>query len=121
MGKISDYFAIEIYHERYMFSAETCFYRNEDLETVIKDCGYEIEQLEDREDGYYMIDLTHRRPINDYEYETDRVKGVEHISPEVLLIIDLNQRDINKNEFHEFVFGKTNTKFGLLDIIKEDK
>lgn len=116
---MSDWLAIEVYHERYYFTSEIKAYKDESLDVVISDCGYDENFIEgDAKEGVYLIDATHRRPIGDYEYETGRVQGVEHITPKALIILDLNK--IHTYDYHEIVFGKTNTKFGLLDI-KEDK
>ena len=110
---------IETYHERYMFSTEVNFYIGETLRTAVEDSGYNIEDVEEhlQKDGRYMCDSTSRCAIADYEYETGKVIGVKHIQPSSLLIIDLDTIDSN-NSFYEFVWGQTNTKFGLLDLIK---
>ncbi|MGN0992953.1 MAG: hypothetical protein ACI4PE_03440 [Bacilli bacterium] len=119
INKKSNWIAILVYHERYYFSTEVGFYGNETLKTVVEDSGYDITKLEEKRTGFYMLDITSRRPISEYEYETGKVTGVEHIQPQVLLLIDLNQIDFSHNDFNEFIWGHTNTKFGLLDLKKD--
>ena len=115
MGEIvSDWIVLELYHERYFFTQAIKTYKDEALSCVIDDLGYVEEQFEGDQQSGYLADLTDRRKIGDYEYETGRVSGVEHFQPRAVVILDL--RKIHDYDFQEFVFGKSNTKFGLLDI-----
>lgn len=115
----SNYIAFETYHERYYFSTEVDYYIDKTLEEVIVDKGYDINDKRlEKGNGFYIIDSTHKRVLSDTEMETYKVSGVDNIQPESLIIIDLNKL-CEENSYNEFVWGKTNNKFGLLDR-KED-
>ena len=114
----SDYLTIEIYHERYFFSTKCRFHKNKTLEEVVEAEGESIKKVDyGNTPGFYMIDTTSRNSLSQYDYV--KSEQIEHISPSYLHIIDLHM--INpENDFKEFIWGKTNNKFGLYDI-KEDK
>ena len=107
----SNWIAIHIYHERYFFSAATRYYENYTLQKVIEENNLSIEKIKDSGPGFYMLDSTHRRNSECIDFE--------HIYPEVWLIIKLDELNFY-NDYCEFIFGKTNLKYGLLDIINKD-
>ena len=107
----SNWIAIHIYHERYFFSAATRYYENYTLQKVIEENNLSIEKIKDSRPGFYMLDSTHRR--------NPECTDFEHIYPEVWLIIKLDELNFY-NDYCEFIFGKTNLKYGLLDIINKD-
>lgn len=114
----SDYLTIEIYHERYFFSTECRFHKNKTLEEVIEAEGENLKKVDyGNTPGFYMIDTTSRNSLSQYDYV--KSEQIEHISPSCLHIIDLHMIS-SENDFKEFIWGKTNNKFGLYDI-KEDK
>ena len=123
MGEIkTDWILIELFHDRYFFSQVAKVFKDYTFQEVIDDLDYEgyiFEQIGDKiGDTGYIVDLCEHRPIGDYEYETDRVKGVAHFKVRSIIILDLNK--LHQEEELEVLFGQTNTKYGLLDIIKGD-
>lgn len=107
----SNWIAIHIYHERYFFSAATRYYENYTLQKVIEENNLSIEKIKDSEPGFYMLDSTHRR--------NSECTDFEHIYPEAWLIIKIDELNYY-NDSCEFIFGKTNLKYGLLDTINKD-
>ena len=107
----SNWIAIHIYHERYFFSAATRYYENYTLQKVIEENNLSTEKIKDSGPGFYMLDNTHRR--------NSECTDFEHIYPEVWLIIKIDELNFY-NDYCEFIFGKTNLKYGLLDIINKD-
>lgn len=119
MGKVkTDWILIELFHDRYFFSQNLKVFKDYSFEEVIDDLDYEDYIFEKVGDAGYIVDLCEHRPIGDYEYETGRVRGVAHFKVRSIVILDLNK--LHQEEELEILFGKTNTKYGLLDIIKED-
>lgn len=121
LNKVSNYLVIETYHERYYFSTVTEFIFEHSLRDVIESTGYGgNSSWEAKGDGKYQLDITHRRTLDETEERVFKIKGVQQVMPESVIIIDLAL--VNKdNCFEEFIWGHTENKYGMFDIIKEDK
>ena len=111
----SDWLVLETFHERYYFSTVMDFYENKKLSEVVDAVGYQFSDLERCHitDTSCKIDKTRPRPLDKYEAEYYGLNpdNIQHISIDSVLIINF------KEDWQgEYVWGKTNTKFGLLDI-----
>lgn len=107
----SNWIVIHIYHERYFFSAATAFYQDSTIQEIIEENNLSIAKIKNSGPGFYMLDSTHRR--------NSECTDFEHIYPEVWLIIKIDELNYY-NDSCEFIFGKTNLKYGLLDTINKD-
>ena len=111
----SNWLVIETFHERYYFSTVVNHYEEKYLSEVVTDVGYNFSDLRycNIHDTHCVIDKTHSRAINETEekYYGLETTHIQHITPDAILILNL------KEDWEgEYVWGKTNTKFGLLDI-----
>lgn len=110
--EINNWIVIHIFHERYFFSAETRYCEYMTLNKICEENNLKITDLEERQSGFYMYDKTRHKEDKDLA-----AANLEHIYPEVWLIMNLDKID-SDNDYNEYIFGKTNMKFGLLDKIK---
>lgn len=115
----SNYLVIKTYHERYYFSTITNFYWNKTLKDILNEYELKMEDLDSSQKGFYMVDKSQIRQLGNVELNYYKIDGVDGFDPDCLIIVDLNEINPD-NDYNEFIWGHTNTKFGLLDIRKED-
>ena len=111
----SNWLVIETFHERYYFSTIVNHYEERYLSEVVADVGYNFSDLRycNIHDTHCVIDKTHCRIIDETEakYYGLETTHIQHIAIDSVLILNL------KEDWEgEYVWGKTNMKFGLLDI-----
>ena len=111
----SNWLVIETFHERYYFSTVVNHYEERYLSEVAADVGYNFSDLRycNIHNTHCKIDKTHCRIIDETEakYYGLETTHIQHITPDAILILNL------KEDWEgEYVWGKTNMKFGLLDV-----
>lgn len=111
----SNWLIIETFHERYYFSTVVNHYEEKYLSEVAVDVGYNFSDLRycNIHDTHCVIDKTHCRIINETEAKCYGLETthIQHITPDAILILNL------KEDWEgEYVWGKTNMKYGLLDV-----
>lgn len=114
-----DWLFVCIYHERYYFENEVTFVRDMTLQEIFEkgDLSATLDELEEvGTDGTrFRIDWTEHRPdefeLKSREIDTTKINKI-HI--DTLLIYDATSLMTVDNS-SSIVFGKTNSKYGLLD------
>lgn len=117
-----DWLVIENFHERYSFETIQSVYHNIDLLDLIKEYFKAEIELEDEievKTGYfdgvcYVVDKT-RHALLDTDYEAPELKNVPIKKVMFNTICFISLEDFLNSELFSFVWGFTNSKFGLLD------
>ena len=111
----SNWLVIETFHERYYFSTVVNHYKERYLSEVAADVGYNFSDLRycNIYDTHCVIDKTRSRIIDEIEVEYYNLEAehIQHIVIDSVLILNLEE-----DWEGEYVWGKTNMKYGLLDI-----
>lgn len=111
----SNWLVIETFHERYYFSTVVNHYEEKYLSEVAADVGYNFSDLRycNIHDTHCVIDKTRSRAIDEAEkkYYGLETAHIQHIAIDSVLILNLNE-----DWQGEHVWGKTNMKYGLLDV-----
>ena len=111
----SNWLVIETFHERYYFSTIINHYKERYLSEVAADVGYNFSDLRycNIHDTHCVIDKTRSRIIDEIEVEYYNLEAehIQHIVIDSVLILNLEE-----DWEGEYVWGKTNMKYGLLDI-----
>lgn len=124
---ISDWLVITTCHERYSFETGINKFSNCSLKEVLDDYYIynddynKIEKYRDKnfpEENNYLLDLSSHHAL-DTEYTYTNLKGLplQGIHLDVMYIIDLNKFDGSES----FIWGSTETKFGLIDYKRGEK
>ena len=96
----NNYLVTLVGHDRYYFSNITKYYNNFSFEEILKELNLTIAQVTETNPGFYIADLSYA--------------AVGYVHPKAWFIMDLGR--INKNnDYCEFIFGKTKSKFGIPD------
>lgn len=107
--KKKDYIVIVTYHERYSFTQEVYYEKSIVIDEICKWLGIEKKELKERQGlrWIYQKDKSYAEP---YDSRCDKV----HI--ENIVIIEVEP--FKEEGYVEVFFGKTNQKFGLMDMKK---
>ena len=105
----------ETAHERYSFDTEINIYHNITLEKLVEQLGWTMEDVEKHpQDEIYTIDKTiHNELDTTYAYPEFKGTGARYIGLENCLIVPLDY--LLAEESAHWIWGQTNTKFGLID------
>lgn len=96
---MSNYLVIKNFHERYSFETDVEFYVNKTIQEVVEDIGeVDITEFTLEKAGVWQLDRTSRGEGN-------------RIFPSNIIIIDIT----SENDYNEFYWGNTKSKFGLID------
>ena len=126
LNKKGDWIKIDTYHERYCFETRMEIYRNTTIKKILEggwSYDSDIECIKKYRPKFpdeptYIIDSTHRKEAK-LEY-TNRLgiaaEMLDSVTLDVTYIFDLNWW--LESEYASFVWGKTECKYGLLDIKK---
>lgn len=97
----TNWIVINIYHERYMFSCEMNRFNDMTLDDVLCEIGESKDDLEISNDGYRIDHCG--------EYKD----GMSKYRINAYYIIE--ETKFLEDDFTQFVFGKTKSKYGLFD------
>ena len=116
-----DWLVIENFHERYSFETNLSVFHNIDLLDLIRkyfkieiDLEDEIEVEKYFDGSCYIIDKT-RHNLLDTDYEAPELKNVPIKKVMFNTICFISLENFLNSEHFSFVWGFTNSKFGLLD------
>ena len=110
-----DWLVSETAHERYSFDTEINIYRDYTLEDLVTELGWTMEDVEKHpQNEVYTIDKTkHGELDTQYTYPEFQGTGARYIGLENCLIVPLDV--LITEEYAHWIWGQTNTKFGLID------
>ena len=115
INRKGNYLAIEIFHERYCFETNVMKYFNKSLAEIAEESLFDIGKIKKHPiDNIYTIDECEARDIKYNHQKIDDNKLVNY-NIDTLLIIDWDDWIKSKDLVH-FIFGKTENKYGLLDL-----
>ena len=116
MEECVNWIVIETFQERYSFETYLRLHINTTLDDICKEYGIEDDDLQKTlGEDKYKVDYSKHRDI-DTKWSNPELDGLplKAIHLESLLIVSLDE--FYKDESACFVWGNTNSKFGLIDL-----
>ena len=114
-----NWIVIENFHERYSFETNMRLHINTSLKDIFKEYGVDPDSDKiKKNNNIYTIDYSKHTKIDTKYSNPDLVRlPLAAINLDSLLICSLD--DFYEEQYASFIWGDTNSKFGLIDLEKE--